>query len=84
MAEGFVSQHTAVYCDQMGHEAVGVCRDTGPRHSQLGHDTAQGRACDIATRPVTRPGVCPRHDATARVRARLRGTWACKLGKLCT
>ena len=84
MAEGFVSQHTAVYCDQIGHEAVGLCRDTGPRNGQPGHHTAQGRACDTATRSVTRPGARPRHDATTRVHARLAGTWACKLGKLRT
>ena len=55
MAKGFVSQYTAVYCDKMGNEADGLCRDIGPQHSQPGHDTAQGRACDTATRPATRP-----------------------------
>ena len=33
-----------MYCDRQGHEAAGLCRDTGPRHGHAGHDTEQGRA----------------------------------------
>ena len=42
-AGSFVSQYTVVYCDRQGHEAVGLCRDTGSRHDHAGVRLRHGR-----------------------------------------
>ena len=66
-----VLQYNILYCNQMGHEAAGLCHDTGPRHGQPGHDTAQGRAV----------GACRRAGGCWAERARALGTGALSHGR---
>ena len=35
-AGSFVSQYPVVYCDRQGHEAAGLCRNTGSQHGHAG------------------------------------------------
>ena len=70
---------------------LGCVATQGHDMAMQGHDTAQGRACDTASRTATLPGVghdtalwAPRHGTTARARAPERTMCASWVNWLCT
>ena len=72
MAEGIVSQYIAMYCDQIGHEAVELCRDTRPRH---GH-ARRSRPATRPPGPATRAGQAATRSAVSPLYGPARAAWA--------